>query len=412
VRLDAPAGAHLTYCTNIHPGESWAEVEGALRTHVAGVKSRVSPDAPFGVGLRLAARAVNELGAPGVLERTRAELDDAGLYVFTLNGFPYGAFHGTRVKERVYRPDWLEEDRVSYTLALARVLSRLLPDDTEGSISTVPGCFQERAQPAAMRIIAHNVARAAAELVRIERETGKAIALALEPEPACVLETSDDAVAFFERELLCREVLEAFGKSIGNDAQEAEALLRQKVGICLDACHASVEFERPVMALGKLRSAGICVPKIQLSAGLRVTRASADALAELRAFDDGVYFHQTVVRASEELGGTSRGLSRFVDLPDALAATSELADGAEWRVHCHVPVFHAELGRFSSTQEDLRELLVLSTELSPHLEVETYTFDVLPPALRDRSVTEAITSELEWVLGALAERRARPSPPS
>jgi sugar phosphate isomerase/epimerase len=410
VRLAAPAGAHLTYCTNIHPGESWAEVREALRTHVAAVKSRVSPNAPFGVGLRLAARAAEELGAPDVLERARAELDDAGLYVFTVNGFPYGAFHGTRVKERVYRPDWLEEERVSYTIALARVLSRLLPEGTPGSISTVPGCFQERAEAGAGRTVAHNVARVAAELVRIERETGKAIALALEPEPACILETSDDAVDFFERNLLSREDVETFGKRVGSDVREAESLLRRHVGVCLDACHASVEFERPVMALGKLRSAGIAVPKIQLSVGLRLARASADALGELRAFDDGVYFHQTVVRNGDELDGASRTLLRFVDLPDALRASSQLGDGAEWRVHCHLPIFHTELGRISSTQEDLRELVVLSNELAPHLEVETYTFDVLPPALRARPVTEAIASELEWVLGALAERRARPSP--
>jgi sugar phosphate isomerase/epimerase len=412
VRLDAPAGAHLTYCTNIHPGESWGEVREALRVHVAAVKARVTPNAPFGVGLRLAARAAEELGAPEVLERARAELDEAGLYVFTVNGFPYGAFHGTRVKERVYRPDWLEEDRVSYTLALARLLSRLLPENTPGSISTVPGCFQERVERGAARVIARNVARVAAELVRIERETGKAIALALEPEPACLLETTDDAVDFFERDLTASEVLAELAQHAGTDRRQAETLLRRHVGICLDACHASVEFERPVMALGKLRSAGITVPKIQLSAGLRVKRTSPDAFDELRAFDDGVYFHQTVVRTGDELRGASRGLVRFVDLPDALGAQSELGDGAEWRVHSHVPVFHADLGRLSSTQDDLRELLVLSTELSPHLEVETYTFDVLPPALRDRPVTEAIARELEWVLGALAERRARPSPPT
>jgi hypothetical protein len=415
VKLDAPVGAHLTYCTNIHPGESWTEVEHALRTHVVGVKRRVRPNAPFGVGLRLAARAADELagqaGSPSnhttkALERAKGELDDAGLYVFTLNGFPYGAFHGTRVKERVYRPDWLEEDRVSYTRSLARVLAALLPDGTEGSISTVPGCFAERAEPGAARAIAHNVARAAAELVVIERETGKNIALALEPEPACILETSDDALGFFEDELLSDEVVGAFGERIGTSAREAEMALRHKVGICLDACHASVEFERPVMALQKLRSAGILVPKIQLSAGLRIVSATARALAELRAFDDGVYFHQTVVRSGDELDAVSRRLRRFVDLPEALAAAPELGDGAEWRVHCHVPVFHAELGAFSSTQEDLRELLLLGGELAPHLEVETYTFDVLPPAYRDRPVTEAIASELEWVLGVLAQRRA------
>src|SRR6185436_352397 len=125
----------------------------------------------------------------------------------------------------------------------------------------------------------------------------------------------------------------------------------------------------------------------------------------LRAFDDGVYFHQTVVRVGEEREGSSRKLRRFTDLGDAFAVAREL-DGAEWRVHFHVPIFHDRLGAFSSTAEDLRELLVLATELSSHLEVETYTFDVLPPEFRDRPVTEAIAAELAWVSAALSERNA------
>jgi sugar phosphate isomerase/epimerase len=379
-------------------------VARALRTHVLGVKALVRPSAPFGVGLRLSAQAAGELEAPGALEKARAELDGAGLYVFTLNGFPYGAFHGTRVKERVYRPDWLEDERIRYTASLARVLARFLPEAIPGSISTVPGCFSERAEGDAPRRIAKAVARSAAELVRIEREEGRHIALALEPEPACLLETTDDAIAFFEHELLSADVIGGFAEAVGVSPSQGESLLRRHVGICLDACHASVEFERPIMALQKLRSAGIGVPKIQLSAGLRLPSATPEALEKLRAFDDGVYFHQTVVRMGEEREGSSRNLRRFVDLGDAFALAHELL-GAEWRVHFHVPIFHDRLGDFSSTAEDLRELLVLATELSSHLEVETYTFDVLPSEFRDRPVTEAIAAELAWVSTALSERR-------
>lgn len=405
MKLATPAASHLTYCTNVHPGESWPEVRAAVRSYVAGVKRAVAPEAPFGVGLRLSARAVDELlVVPHGVEAARAEFDEAGLYVFTLNGFPYGAFHGTHVKERVYRPDWLEDERLAYTRSLAHVLAGLLPEGTPGSISTVPGCFAERADAGASRAIAHAVARAASELVSIERASGKFIALALEPEPACLLETSDDALVFFERELFASDVVSAFARLVGTKASEAERLLRRHVGVCLDACHASVEYERPVMALQKLRSAGIAVPKIQLSAGLRLARVTPESLAELRAFDDGIYFHQTVVAENDGDGGAPRRLQRFVDLPQALVAAPSLPPSAEWRVHYHVPIFHATLGAFASTQEDLRELLRFGGELSPHLEVETYTFGVLPPALRDRSVVEAIAAELTWALGVLAER--------
>jgi sugar phosphate isomerase/epimerase len=410
LKLATPAGAHLTYCTNIHAGESWSEVREILRTHVAGVKGHVAPGVPFGVGLRLSARAADDLvSTPDALAQAKDELEASGLYVFTLNGFPYGAFHDTRVKERVYRPDWLEEERVRYTTTLGRALAALLPDGVSGSISSVPGCFSERASDGAARAVAHNVARAAAELVAIERETGRVLALALEPEPGCLLETSEDVLGFFERELLSRDVLDGFSARIGAGLSRAELALRRHVGVCLDACHASVEFERPLMALERFVSAGIAVPKIQLSAGLLLSPATPESLGELGAFDDGVYFHQTVVRPAHETSLASRRLRRFVDLPAALSAAAELGEGAEWRVHFHVPVFERRLGAFSSTQEDLRELLVFGGELSPHLEVETYTFSVLPPAYRERPVTEAIAAELSWVLETLAQRGSQPS---
>jgi len=299
MKLATPAGAHLTYCTNIHSGESWPEVERVLRTFVPEVKRAVLPREPFGVGLRLAGRAAAELERPGSLEQAREALAASNLYVFTLNGFPYGEFHGARVKQRVYLPDWLEERRVAYTISLARVLSLLLPEGVPGSISTVPGCFAPRAAGShAARMMAQNILRAAAELVQIERELDRSIALALEPEPACFLETTEQAIAFFEHELCHPEAVDFFARMIGLDRAGAERSLRKHVGICLDACHASVEFERPRRALARLHAAGIAVPKIQVSAGLRITRPDRDALAELHTFADDVYLHQTVVRSA------------------------------------------------------------------------------------------------------------------
>lgn len=398
MKLAAPAGAHLTYCTNVHAGESWAEVERILRSFVPEVKRRIAPREPFGVGLRLAGRAAAELERPGSLEQAREALAASNLYVFTLNGFPYGEFHGARVKQKVYQPDWLEERRVAYTSTLARVLSLLLPEGVPGSISTVPGCFAARAAaPQASNTIAQNVARVAAELVHFERVLGRQIALALEPEPACFLETTTQAIEFFERHLFSAETLQFFGRIVGLDEASAERALRRHVGVCLDACHASVEFEPPREALRRLQAAGISVPKIQVSAGLRVPDPDRAALDALRAFADDVYLHQTVVR--DECGE----LTRFVDLDEALAHGVP-GEGTEWRVHFHVPVFEAKLLPFSSTQDELSELLRTAPELASALEVETYTFDVLPAAYRTGSVTDDLARELEWTRAELARR--------
>lgn len=389
-------GAHLGYCTNVHPGESFNEVDTILRSFVPEVKRKVAPREPFGVGLRLAARASFELERPGSLERMREALAASQLYVYTLNGFPYGEFHATRVKERVYRPDWLEEPRVAYTTSLARVLALLLPEGVDGSISTVPGCFAARAVSGSARGMALNLARAAGELVQIERDQGKSIALALEPEPACFLETTDEALRFFQEELWHAEVLQFFARLTGLDASGAERALRRHVGVCLDTCHAAVEYESPRAALARYLGAGIVVPKIQLSSALSLT-PSPENLTALHAFDDAVYLHQTVTRAA------SGELTRYVDLPEAFAAPAA-ATAAEWRVHFHVPVFETKLGAFSSTQAELLDLLVESPELSPHLEVETYTFDVLPSEFRAPSVTEDLARELRFTLDALSRR--------
>lgn len=365
-------GAHLTYCTNIHPGESWPDVRKVLDTHVVDVKKRVSPSAPFGVGLRLSAHAAEALASPGALEDLKALLAKHDLYVFTINGFPYGQFHGTRVKEKVYEPDWRADARVAYTDRLATLLAALLPDGVEGSVSTVPGGFSKSIPDDAERArVADGVARHAAHLAALRAETGKVVRLALEPEPWCMLETAADAVAFFEQHLFPRA-----------DAE----VLREHVGVCFDACHSAVAFEDPKHALDSLKSAGIRIPKMQVTAALEAP--SLMARAALKRFADEVYLHQVVERGGDKL-------HRYLDLPDAMAHGGPGA----WRVHFHVPVFMEAFGALRSTQPHVRALLELSRagDVTQHFEVETYTWDVIPEADRPGSAVEAISRELAWV---------------
>jgi sugar phosphate isomerase/epimerase len=393
--VDGPSPLHLTYCTNIHPGETWDEVFANVSTHVVAVKAKVSPDRPFGVGLRLSAAAARGLAEPAALEAFRDFLRAQGLYVFTINGFPYGAFHGTAVKENVYRPDWLEDERVSYSDQLAGLLAELLPEGLDGSVSTVPGCFVERAEDDAGERMAANLRRHALGLWRLRERTGRTIGLALEPEPHCVLETSADAVAFFERHLFSRTAIATFAQQSGLQVGPAEEVLRRHLGVCLDACHAAVEFEQPDQALRSLERAGLRVWKVQVSAGL-VVRPTIDTLVALARFAEGVYLHQVVVRRG-------RALRRHVDLPQALAQARPGQLGDEWRVHFHVPLFLETLGPFTNTQAFLNDLLpqLARTGVTSHLEVETYTWDVLPEEHRRDPVDDAIARELRWTLERL-----------
>jgi len=399
MRLSSPGQPHLTYCTNIHAGETWAEVRANLERYVLAVRREVAPDRRFGVGLRLSGRAASTLAEPAELEAFRGFLVTHGLYVFTINGFPYGAFHGTRVKENVYLPDWTDEARLVYTDRLAELLAALLPDeaDLEGSVSTVPGAFKARVTGEADAArMAELMLRHVATLVGIRERTGKIIVLALEPEPCCHLETVAETVAFFERHLFTRAAAERLAALTGRDCVEAEASIRRHLGVCFDACHMAVEFEEAGAALGAFHSAGIRVGKIQISAGLKVGLGGRDAatLGALRPFAEGVYLHQVVERGP-------RGLTRFVDLPEALAAANR--DGGlarEWRIHFHVPLFREQLGPFLNTQEYLRGLLAQLRRGTPsrHLEVETYTWDVLPEEYRREGIVTAVARELRWVI--------------
>jgi sugar phosphate isomerase/epimerase len=401
MRLDhLPRPAELTYCTNIHAGETWSEIAASLDAHVPVIKAAVSPNAPFGLGLRLSGVAAVELARPESLDAFRAQLNQLGAYVFTINAFPFGPFHGTRVKEDVYQPDWRSADRLAFTRNAAGVLAALLPLGAYGSISTVPGAFKPESRgPGAVELMVDNLLRAAADLVQVERDTGRTIALALEPEPCCFLETVEETVAFFEDRLFAGDALARFASLADLRPGAAEHALRKHLGVCYDVCHGAVEYEDPVAALRQLRSRGIAIPKIQLSAAMRVEEMRDELLADLRRFDTGVYLHQVIARDTRT--------ERYTDLPDAFEALRIGRAKGEWRIHCHVPVFLSRAGEIGSTQADLIAMLeaLRHETFSTHLEVETYTWDVLPPALKTASKAHDIARELTFVLDGLGHER-------
>ena len=381
---------HLTYCTNIHAGETWRDVHAALARNLPAIRSAAAPGRPFGLGLRLSAQAAEDLNDPAAFAELEALLRAEDSYVFTINGFPYGDFHGRRVKEQVYAPDWSTPERLAYTNRLADILARLLPAGMAGSISTVPGTFAPWADGRLARITG-NLVRHVAHLSAIREETGRMIALALEPEPRCFLETIAETTNYFETEVYGEPSVALLSELTGMGKGAAADALRRHIGVCYDVCHAAVEFEDAQGSIALLRSRGIPVPKLQLSAALKIGRVSRATAAQLAPFDEPVYLHQVVARN----GG---GLLRYLDLPDALGDIDSTL-GSEWRVHFHVPIFLAELEHFSTTQDFLGEILTLHRErpISDHLEVETYTWDVLPERYRGMPVATAIARELNWV---------------
>jgi hypothetical protein len=394
---------HLTYCTNIHPADGWAAVFQNLERHAPALKARFAPAAPFGIGLRLSARDAAELLSGDRLPAFRTWLDDHGLYVAIINGFPYGPFHGTPVKETVYAPDWRDPARARYTLDLLEVVRRTVPPGVDAGISTAPLSYKAWLGPTAgdeaWKTMVGTVVRVVEGMARVRDEGGPLVHLDIEPEPDCTIETTEETVRFFEERLL-RQGAPVLARALGvSDASARERLL-DHVRVCFDCCHFAVEFEEATQAFERLAAAGIRIGRVQLSSALDVRipadpGAAREVTERLEAFADSTYLHQVV----EASGGRVR---RYPDLPPALAAAA--ASGAErhWRIHFHVPLFTREYGALGSTQAYVADVLrhVFRTRATRHLEIETYTWDVLPPALKLASL-ESIAREYEWVLGCV-----------
>jgi hypothetical protein len=394
MRLIQSPDCHLSYCTNIHPGESWSEVDQALKKYLPAIKKTVSPDREMGVGLRLSALATRQLDADkNLLAAFKNWLQQQQLYVYTVNGFPYGTFHGEAIKEQVYRPDWAEPERLTYSMQLATVLCALLPPREHGSISTVPVGFKpEFASPDRLQKAVNHLLQLVAFLAELEYKSGKLIQFALEPEPGCFLETTHDTVVFFQQWLYtdhgASQLLQYLPAELKPKANVA--LLKRHLGVCLDTCHAAVMFERPLTMLQTLTAAGIPIHKIQLTAALSVKRLNPATRKQLLQFADPIYLHQTSMRS------TGSPLEFYLDLGPAL---DKAADDTELRCHFHVPVFAENLGGLQTTQRDLIDLLAAFRPTPPcaHLEVETYTFDLLPAELKQDSVVAHVSREINWV---------------
>ncbi len=392
---------HLTYCTNIHAGESWEDIFDGMRRYLPEIKQAVSPTEPFGIGLRLSAAAAGTLRDKKTFDEFTDFLNDGDYYIFTLNGFPYGNFHGSPVKEGAYRPDWSEQSRLDYTNLLADHLARWLPEGMEGSISTVPGTFKPWAQGeqggAVLDKIVDRLIRHVAHLMSIRHSQGKTINLALEPEPFCLIETIDETIRFFEDRLFGKDAVEQLSALSGLSQSQCSDALRTHLGVCYDVCHAAVEFEDPKASLQALQNAGIKISKLQLSSAVRIPQVDSGTADLLTPLDEPVYMHQVIQKRAD-------GIVRHADVPIALQ-TIDQAHGSEWRIHFHVPIFLERMENLETTQQFLKDVLEIHAKepVTEQLEVETYTWDVLPESQRASGLGAAIARELNWVRGELKQ---------
>ncbi len=382
--MQLPHALHLAYCTNIHRGETWPETLAVLEKHTLEVRDRVCPGKPYAIGLRLGVKAAQALYDRQERDDFRRWLDKHGCYVFTINGFPYGQFHGTRVKEQVFQPDWSTAARVEYTRALFEILADIVPPGIAGSVSTVPGSHKELIQDDKQEAdILNNVRETGEWIARLSDARGVDLHLGLEPEPLGYLENTPETLAFFEK----------LGKS---------EPVRRCLGVNYDACHLAIEYEDPADSFARYAEVGVRISKLHLSSALRLT-PHPEVLHRLRSFQEDVYFHQVIARRDDG------SLHRYRDLPDALAAAAlqRPSSSEEWRVHFHIPLHAGPDDMFQTTASHITgalDVLGKNPGLCQHLEMETYTWEVLPQELRSTRVEDQLTKEYEWTLAELRKR--------
>jgi sugar phosphate isomerase/epimerase len=398
LKIGKKPSRHLTYCLNVHPGETWDENFDAIRTVTLEIRNRVAPKGPFGLGLRLGHTAADQLLNPNALHQFKAFLETNGLYVFSINGFPYGEFHKAPVKKRVYSPDWRDPKRLNYTLMLAEILSSLLPEGLSGSISTVPGSYGEWIHELTDRTeMIRNLMCCVAHLAHIRNKTGKEIHLGLEPEPDCFLETTDETLDFFTRELR-GEGKAYLAQLTGTSEQEADEMIVRHLGVCFDTCHMSLQFEDLGESISRLAAQGIRLSKIQISAALKIPFLK-NSLRKIEDFCDPVYLHQVKARMA------NGAIRSYEDLPFAMSHGDVLNRRIdEWRIHFHVPLYFSGDHELGSTGNDLNKGFFHSAFKSgcAHFEIETYTFNVLPQHLKQKNLAESIAAEYAWVLNRLS----------
>lgn len=386
---------HVTYCTNVHPGADWKTTFQSLEMHLNSIRLAVAQDKSFGLGLRLSNQASIELGEDNNLIEFKNWLSRNNIYVFTMNGFPYGNFHGKPVKDQVHYPDWTTEERFEYTSRLFKQLAYLLPKGMDGGISTSPVSYKfwfntEEDKVQALKQGAISMANIAIQLIELETETGQYLHLDIEPEPDGLLENSADVVHFFEHYLL-HEGVELISGKLGIAREQARALMLRHITVCYDVCHFALAFENPAETFEKFRIAGIQIGKIQVSAALRIPSFSVNdtlILQTLKDFDEPVYLHQVTTKTAE-------GLKTWSDLSELFKETEAYE---ELRAHFHVPIFQKEYGVLGSTQQAIEDVVefLKDNPICSHLEVETYTWEVLPG--KKDPLSNSIIREMNWLI--------------
>ena len=390
--------AQLAYCSNVHPGASLTTVERNLSEHFSQVRQlRQLPE--MSSGLWLSAQTADELmSSAETLARFKQNLNDNGVLLTSLNGFPFGNFHLDVVKEKVYLPTWAEASRLTYTQQLAEILAACLPENINiGAISTLPFAYASTWSEELHQAAIKQLLELTCYLKTLEQKTNKRIVLCIEMEPDCVFQSTDELVNFFTNDLL--------PSALKNKISKADVL--RYIGCCFDTCHQAVMNENIEQSLSQINQAGIYIGKIQISNAIKATlndQQSVTALTQL--FQDQKFLHQSKIFNNNQFVAAVADLNE-VELSQLLTAQQQITAN----IHYHIPIHQTEFSQafLSSTQVAITTTLdFVKNQLSyqPYLEIETYTWLNLIADNHQQTFNlhQGLAAEFTWLEQALADR--------
>lgn len=369
--------SELMYCGNVHPCSTVREMIEQIDQYIIPIKkSRKLESMYLGVWFNCDLLA-DFYSNPQITEMLFDLMKKSSLIIKSLNAFPQREFHGVSIKENVYFPEWSEQSRLRYTLALAEFISKRRDSFAKSiSISTVPLGYKKSWTEQKQRLAVDHLKQLAMSLSSMHKQTGIHIRVCLEMEPDCVLETTTEMIAFLNQTL---------------DYQNNQEI-NNYIGVCFDVCHQAVMHESVKDSLNRLTREKINIGKIQVSNALRFKSEHFEHVQSILAnYINSPYLHQVKLL-------TNNGVKSIADIDKDLSNHVEFSE--EVRIHFHIPINKRELSStLLTTQHEIIETIdsLSSLAIKPDVEVETYTWRIIDKEVTSNSLSHYLVDEINWL---------------
>lgn len=374
--------ANFSYCMNVHPADTLEDLIKNLKELAYPIAQKTKHIYEMGVELHLNHIVAEE--AMQKIDYLKSNLEKLNLKVFSVNNYPLIDFHQKIVKDKVYLPSWAHTERTKATITCAKVLAQLIATNQSASISTLAGAYRYHDGFSQIDVICQNYLDAFEEIKKINQTYKVNISLALEPEPDTTLDSIQSIIQFFEIDL----------KKASDKRKLNFSQVKSIIGLNLDACHASVIFEKPADALRILHSKGIQTFKFHITnAPILRPPYTTEKIIAFKKLNEPKYLHQTFALKNKQV-------TKFKDLSDFNFENCN--DYEEIRTHFHVPLNLQSFSSLNTSNEEVIDLLkaAISIPCGQNFVAETYTWPQHLESIsaKNFNLINGIADEVNWLM--------------